>query len=285
MVGVLDVLEVELPVVRQRLGKPTCDDHGLVQHALDARSDLLAQIFLDRRDVVGQAAEHQAGKGRDAQLARPVLGAAEGLAHAALAVDAVLEGDRLQVAFQVVVPGVVDAGEVARLAAAVERDQRAAMRAAVLEGVDFVVEVARHDHRHGADEGGAIVAGLSHFGLEAKVVPDRTFEDAALLARVDFRRLVDPERHAGQRALRPLHRMLAVCEGAVAGPDVDVHGSVSEFPLRSPRSGYGIPRLRTCHAPRPVMGQPDASRSCAPARWRPTTGRRRGRPCSCLPSR
>ena len=137
VIGVLDVLEIELPVVRQRL-RETADHHDrLVQHALDPAGDLVAEIFLDRRHVLGRAAEHQAGEHRDAQLARAVVGAAERLRHAALAGDAVLEGDRVEVAFQVVVPGVIDAGEVARIAAAIERDQRPAVRAAVLECVDL----------------------------------------------------------------------------------------------------------------------------------------------------
>ena len=217
VIGVLDVLEIELPVVRQHLREAAGHHHRLVQHALDAARDLLAEIFLDRRHVVGQAAEDEAAEHRDAKLSRPVVGAAEGLGHAALAVDAVLEGDRLEVAFQVVVPGVIDAGEVAGMAAGVERDQRAAMRAAVLEGVNLVVEVARHDHRHRAEEGDAIIAGLLHLRFEAEKVPHRALEHALLLERVDFRRLIDPERNAGQRALRPFHRLCARLESRRAG--------------------------------------------------------------------
>ena len=217
MIGVLDVLEIELPVVRQHLGEAAGDDDRLVQHALDAGRDLFAEILLDRRHVVGKRAEHQSAEQRDAQFARAVVGAAERFVHAALAVDAVLERHRLEVAFQVVVPGVIDAGEVAGMAAPIERDQRAAVRAAVLEGVDLVIEIARHDHRHRAHEGGAVVAGLLDLGFEAEEVPHRAFEDAALLLRVDLRRLVDPERDARQRALRPFHPLCRVRNGEGAG--------------------------------------------------------------------
>jgi hypothetical protein len=94
--------------------------------------------------------------------------------HAAQAVDAALEGDALEVAAEVVAPGVVDALEVVLdVAAVVEGDQRAAMGAAVLEAVDRAVGVAHDDDRHVADLVGAVVALVGDVGLEADEVPGR----------------------------------------------------------------------------------------------------------------
>ena len=72
------------------------------------------------------------------------------------------------------------------------------MRAAVLEGDEFAVLGARHHDRHRADEGGAVVADVGEFDLEAEEVPDRTFEQALLLEREDVGIRVDPVRDAGQ---------------------------------------------------------------------------------------
>ncbi len=80
VVAVLDVLHVQLPVVRQGLREAADHFHRLVQHALDALADLLAQVFLDVRHVFAEAAEHQAAVDRHAQLARAVLLLAEALA-------------------------------------------------------------------------------------------------------------------------------------------------------------------------------------------------------------
>ena len=81
----------------------------------------------------------------------------------------------------------IDALEVLHAAAVVQTDQRAAMRAAVLERDDLTVPGARHHHRHGADERGAVVAHIGKLGLEAQEVPDGTFEYALLLEGEDVR--------------------------------------------------------------------------------------------------
>src|ERR1700748_1635467 len=94
----------------------------------------------------------------DAQLARAVLFHAEALGHAALALDAILERDAAQIALPVIGPGVVDAAEILfALAVIIETDQRAAMRATVLERIDLAVIVAGDDDRGLAHLGGAEV--------------------------------------------------------------------------------------------------------------------------------
>src|SRR4051794_18471833 len=102
VIGVLDVLDVELPVVRKHLSETPEHHRGAAaEHPLDAVHDLLAEIFLDRWHVFGERAENQTVNDRDAQLARTMLLHLEGLRHAALALDAILESDACQVALRV----------------------------------------------------------------------------------------------------------------------------------------------------------------------------------------
>src|SRR6266436_9565069 len=122
----------------------------------------------------------------------------------AAAVAALLECDAHQVAPQIVGPGVIDALEVtARRSPVVERDQRAAVGAAILEGVDLTRRAPRHDDRHLAHERGAVIARLLEVRLEARVAPGGPFEDAAQLGPVVVLVLVDPVRHPRERRARP----------------------------------------------------------------------------------
>src|SRR3954463_3668600 len=91
--------------------------------------------------------------------------------HAALAGDAFAKRDVQQVAGVVVGPVVVDAREALGLAARLHADQRAAVRAAVLEGMDPAGGVARHDHRHLAEEGGDEALRLRDLGPRAEKAP------------------------------------------------------------------------------------------------------------------
>src|SRR4029434_7921033 len=100
--------------------------------------------------------EDEAAQRGGPELSRPVLGLAEGLGHAAQATDALLEGDAEEVAPQIVAPRVIDALEVLAVAPIVEGDQRPAVRAPVLEGVDLAVLAADHDDRHLAHERGPV---------------------------------------------------------------------------------------------------------------------------------
>src|SRR5476649_2310084 len=77
------------------------------------------------------------------------------------------------------------------------------MGAAIFEAVDGAVGIAHHDHRHGADEVGAIVALLGNVGLEADEVPGVALEQALQLALVVRLVLVDPVGHARDRVFRP----------------------------------------------------------------------------------
>src|SRR6202022_1644019 len=104
VVAGLHVFCVELPVILQYLARVTEHLDRAVQHAADARRDLRAEVFLERRRVGGVAAEHESAECRDLELARAMIPELEVCGHAALAVDTVAKSDARQVALQVVAP-------------------------------------------------------------------------------------------------------------------------------------------------------------------------------------
>ncbi len=99
--------------------------------------------------------------------------AARGLAALeARLVVALLQRDREQAAVRPERPGVIGAAEeLARVAAAVDGDLRALVRAAVEQHAHAVVGVAHHDHRLRTDRRGEVVADILHLAVVAHVVP------------------------------------------------------------------------------------------------------------------
>ena len=85
VIGVLDVLEIELPVVRQDLRAAADHVKRPVQHALQAADDQRAEIGFEILDVLVERAEHQAAQFGDPQPLQVVLLLAELGRHAALA--------------------------------------------------------------------------------------------------------------------------------------------------------------------------------------------------------
>ena len=233
MIGILDVLEIELPVVRQHLREAAeHDGRAVFEHARDAFDDLVAEVFVERRHVVGEAAEHQTVQRRHAQLAQTVIAEAEVFLHAALAVDAVPERDAEQIALQAVGPGMVDAAEVLRVALVLQANHRAAMRAAVFECIELAVRVARDHHGSIADERAAEVARIRHLGFEAQITPVRTTKDRFLLVRIDFVALEQRIGHARDALGGPLD---AGAARRLDGDDVQVADSVGMGPRRDCR--------------------------------------------------
>src|ERR1700689_3506221 len=96
-------------------------------------------MLLERRNVVGKAAEHDPERFGKAKLARIVPFHAKRGRHPAFALDAILERDALEVALPVIGPCMIDAAEILGIAARLQRDQGAAMGAAVLECVKLAV--------------------------------------------------------------------------------------------------------------------------------------------------
>ena len=116
------------------------------------------------------------------------------------------------------------------MAAIVEADQRAAMRAAVLEGTQLGVFSARDHDGHGADEGGAVVADVGQFIFQAEEIPDRTLEQALLLKREHVGVCVYPIGDTGE-AWWP-----DAVGGGVHGRPFAIHGSGGQYsPLKDRR--------------------------------------------------
>src|SRR5581483_1922253 len=98
---------------------------------------------------------------------------------------------------EVVRPVVVDARELLlRASARLHADERAAVRAAVLEAAQRPAAVARDHDRHVADEGRLEVTRRRKLGVQPDEAPGRAAEDKRLLPGVDFLVLVDPVRDA-----------------------------------------------------------------------------------------
>ena len=148
-------------------------------------------------------AEHQPGPARRPQSPQVVVAAVERWRHPALALDALLEGDADQPARLVVGPGVVDAGEGAGVAEPLQAQLRAAVGAAVLEGVYAAVPRPHDDDRHVAHRRRLVVARLRNLAFEGKIVPGRAHEDAFALAHIDRRVVVECKGNMGEAGVRP----------------------------------------------------------------------------------
>ena len=212
VVRVPDVLGVELPVVAQDLGIVAEHLCRLRQNPVDPAANLRPEIIVQRRRPMVERPEDQPGPGRGAQGPQVMVAAPEGRRHPPAALDALLEGDADQLAGLVVGPGVVDAGEGAGVAEALQAQLRAAVGAAVLEGVDPAVARPHDDDRHVADRRRLVVAGFGNLAFEGEIVPDRPHEDAFALTGVDRRIVVERERDVRVAGLRP-DRGRRVCRG------------------------------------------------------------------------
>src|SRR5947208_7074099 len=100
--------------------------------------------------------------------------------HAALALDAALEGDAGQLAGEIVAPAVIDAGDLLAVPLLGQAQQIAAVGAAVDEGVDRAIRAARDNDRDLADGRRDPIAGRGDLGFEAEVIPGRPLEDPLL---------------------------------------------------------------------------------------------------------
>ena len=205
VVAVLDVFDVELPVVGQGLRETADDLHRLVHHTFDALADFGAEVVPDVGHVVRKTAEHQAGVHGNAQLARAVFFLAEVRRHAALTLDAFFERHTRQVALAVVAPCVVDTLEVVGLAGFLQRNERAAVRAAVFKGIDFAVRVAHHHHRRGASERGAVAALVGQICVQAQEVPGVAAENLRLFFGRHIQVAVERIGDAGERIGAPVN--------------------------------------------------------------------------------
>jgi hypothetical protein len=121
----------------------------------------------------------------NSQLRRIVVLHAEGVRHAAPAVDSDFERNTDQVSLRAVRPGVIHAAEIlTALAVVLEANQSAPMCAPVFECVDFPVVVACDYDRSVADARGFEIAVIAYLDLSAEEVPDWAAETALLLPAI-----------------------------------------------------------------------------------------------------
>src|SRR5262249_11146698 len=146
VVSVPHILEIKLPVVVQNLRGGAEDLWLAMQDPVNARADLVSDVIRQWRRL-GAAFEYEVTELVDAQFLEAVLFEAETRRHAALAGDAAAKGDAIEVAFEIVTPGMVDAGQVVGMAASLQADEVAAMSAAVNHRVDLAVVPAGDDDR------------------------------------------------------------------------------------------------------------------------------------------
>src|SRR5262252_594127 len=114
-----------------------------VQYPVDSRTDEIADVISQRRRLGRQGAEDQIAERVDAQLLQSVLIELEALRHAAAPGHPAARGDALEVAFEIVTPGVIDAGQIVRMTAPFEADEVPAMGAALQHGEDLAIMTAR----------------------------------------------------------------------------------------------------------------------------------------------
>src|SRR5262249_44888487 len=157
VVGILCVLRVEFPVIWQYLGTAAENAGRPVQHASDPAGDFRPKINFQIGSVVPERPEHQAGELSDPQPGQIMLFLAELGRHAPLPPDPALERDAGQFAGQIISPAVIDAADLFDVAALLEAQQIAAVRAAVDKGVYGTIRIAGDDYRGLADRGRDVV--------------------------------------------------------------------------------------------------------------------------------
>ena len=187
MVGVAQVLGVELPVAVDALARVAEDLYRPREEALHHAHAEFAEVLLKRLGPIGECAEHHAIQRLHAQFARRDGAHVEVGGHPAFALQALAKGQPGELAGVGVAPAVIQAHEPLGVAAELTHDHRATVRAAVDEGMQRALFVARHDHRRIADPGRTEVVRPGKLRFQAQVVPCRPAEDALHLELVDLR--------------------------------------------------------------------------------------------------
>src|SRR5580704_5242832 len=137
------------------------------------------------------------------------------LGHAAQAAQAAAERQAEQLAFEVIGPLVVRAGEFLRSAAIGAAELHAAMGAAIDQNVDLTIHAAHRDDLAGAQLAAGKVPRVGDLGVETDVKPVRALEDAFLLTREDVGVGVDPVGNARWSRRGPVPRRYRMKRAAV----------------------------------------------------------------------
>ena len=196
VIEIARILVKQLPVGADRVALITGQHHRPGEHRRQALADRRAEIVLERRRLVGEGPEDDAGPARDPERLHLVLRPVEGRVVATDAAAALFPGYAGYPPRPVIAPVVVDAGEAAGVAARPAHHLGAAMGAAVDESPQRPTLVAHQHDRRRADIAGRIVAGFGEFDLKPEIVPVRPAKEPLILERVDFRVAEQVERYA-----------------------------------------------------------------------------------------
>ena len=174
MAGVGQVLDQHFPVAIVHVAENAAGDfqpagRRAIDHVVDGRK-AFAEILLEVGPDIAHLGEHEAA----VILHMPHAGnALIGLALLKTGMlVALAQWDREQRTIGLERPGVIGATEeLAGVAAGVDGDARALVRAAIVEDVDLAVGVANHEHRLLADGGAEIVARVRHLAIVSDIDP------------------------------------------------------------------------------------------------------------------
>ena len=191
VIGVLVVLRIELPIVRQHLAVIAEHLERLDEDAINRGDQFRADVILEWGRLFAEGAENQAAIGVDAQAHQIVLLSVELWPHAALAAHALAEGDAGELAVEIVDPIMIDAGQFLHIASGLVADEGALVGAAIHQRIDAAILGADHDDRRVAHEGGLVVAGIGDLDVKAEKIPCGPLEKVLLLHGVDMGVCVD----------------------------------------------------------------------------------------------
>src|SRR5262249_32026522 len=139
----------------------------------------------------------------DPQPGQIMLFLAELGRHAPLPLDPALERDAGQFAGQIISPAVIDAADLFDVAALLEAQQIAAVRAAVDKSVYGTIRIAGDDYRGLADRGRDVIPRLGDLWGQAKKAPGGALEDPLLFEAVLVGIGIEAERNFGQAIRGP----------------------------------------------------------------------------------
>ena len=109
----------------QTCALPICaeDAQGPSEIAFDEGGHVRSKIGFHVLNILGEGAEDHAAEGLHLERRQAVAADVEVLGHAALAAQAVAEGDTFQTPIQPIIPGVIDAGEAGDVVLLFQADQ------------------------------------------------------------------------------------------------------------------------------------------------------------------
>ena len=205
VIGVLDVLEHQLPIARDTLPHIAEEPQRTpIEHTVEIRQHGRAKVVCEWFDLRAKTGKDGAVTDRDLESLKPIRLAGEIGRHATLMLEATVERHPAQAPLEVVGPLMVRAGEPLHIPRWHTAKLDAAMRTAVDEDVHSPCLVTHQHHWPIANRHLLEIPRLRDFHLQADVGPALPTEDTAHLLLVDLGIGVGPERHPCHTFRRPM---------------------------------------------------------------------------------